>query len=136
MEKRIEAAGLRSATTRNLRKTRRRVRTCSQLLAVWKTPFSTEFEDRVSMLRREKEERQRLSSISRKRLDELEADLSRVEEARLKRHQERDGARESKSTSQESQGKISRFWRSGKIDSDRVKHFCSVYNMFRVSHPK
>lgn len=85
--------------------------------------FQHEFEDRVSMLRREKEERQRLSSISRKRLDELEADLSRVDEARLKRHQERDELVNRRVRLKNLKAKYRDLWRSGKIDSDRVETF-------------
>ena len=85
--------------------------------------FQHEFESRVSMLRREKEERQRLSSISRKRLDELEADLSRVEEAKQKRSKEHDEIARRRVRLKNLKATYRDLWRSGKIDSDRVETF-------------
>ena len=121
---RIEAARLRSATTRT--SPENEVEEGKDLLEIAsgvENTFQHEFEDRVSMLRREKEERQRLSSISRKRLDELEADLSRVEEARSKRHRERDELVNRRVRLKNLKATYRDLWRSGKIDSDRAETF-------------
>jgi hypothetical protein len=87
------------------------------------TSFRDDLENRVSMLRREKEKRARLSALSRERLDELEADLSRVEEIKRKLTKQKDETVRRRIRLKNLKQTYREAWRSDKIDSRSVEKF-------------